>query len=254
MYMTSHDLFIQICVESEGKTTWDICEAKVANGVLSLTTTRNLRPQQRVDLGSIAVQILDDSKHQFKLVPLDSCACVILSAPSDTYGEWILALEDAIRVCHVKSLLSGIERTDAAVQWYKRQYSSFERAMNTIEFGGNFTLHHVASNEEDGKSEEPAIVNTWLQADEDDTGLVFFPAGDEGSSRTTASTRNKSTSNAERLVDRGAQGGRGSSTSQPVSAADLHVDMATGLALPFHKILGVTKGTAEKLMKSTPDR
>jgi hypothetical protein len=30
--------------------------------------------------------------------------------------------------------------------------------------------------------------------------------------------------------------------------------MATGLALPFHKILGVTKGTAEKLMKSTPDR
>lgn len=248
-------------VSNGGNTTWEICEAKVAKGVLTLTTTMNLRPQQNIPLGSVSLKVVDDAHRQFSLIPIHSIMTpvhhkiyndtITLSASTDSYSTWLLVLEDSIRVCHVKSLLSGKDRTAAAVHWYHRQYASYERAMNILEFGGSFTLHHVPRTN-DVQGDESHTVSVWLQADEDDTALVFFPAGEDGLQRPPVPTagRCKSESNAERLVGRGELGGVGST---PVTAASFNLDLETGLTLPFHRILGITKGTSEKVLKSNPN-
>ena len=138
-------------------------------------------------------------------------------------------------------------------------------------------------------------VRIWLQAEEEDTGLVFFLAGEEEeegslrlppslSSSSSSSYRKKSVSNVERLIDRSScssgGGGRGSgdgdgdgdgrgvrgSSCQPGTDSDGAEHHATttavtfditapgGFTLPFHLILGVTRGATEKVTKSNPDR
>ena len=195
-----------------------------------------------------------------------------LSASADTFSVWLLAIEDAIRVCHVRSLTDGRSRTHAAVQWYQQQYDKYEDAMNTIEFGGTFFLHHVTGesvSESESEGEGPEredrdtdTVRVWLQAEEEDTGLVFFPAGEEGSPHAPLAHRKKSVSNAERLVDRsgrrstperGSRPGIGTNSSGTSGSSFLR-DMQGGFTLPFHLILGVSKGATEPVRKASANR
>jgi hypothetical protein len=316
-----------------------------ADGMLSLKSIETAQQQQQVLLGNVTVNIVDDSLGQFSLVSVDVNTApsqynhrhtqthtgrgrgrgrvndravygshkVTLSATLDAYSSWLLAIEDAIKVCHVKSLMTGPGRTNAAVQWYKQQHDNYERAMNTIEFGGAFMLHHVTSSPRTGTSavnsgdcgsdsarvskedittdtvtdedtdtvtdedtytvtdkdkdtvtdthtdtvtdKDTASERIWLQAEEEDTGLVFFPAGEDGSplapssSSSSSAHRKKSVSAAEPLIHRPPPRGNSSG-----SSGQAFRGIEGGLVLPFHHILGVTKGTTEKVMKSNPNR
>lgn len=305
-----------------GVTLWEDCQATLANGVLSLSsitvdkneyeksTHAQTPQQQQIHLYDKKVHVIDASRGQFSLMPVSkqnpphqnhthslqkhtrfsgSNINIDTASPSfnlassmDTYSSWLLALEDAVKVCHVKTLLGSPTRAgdryhtqmqQAAVQWYKEQYESYERAMNTIEFGGMFVLHHVKSSStcgiDIGKERETDLgsildtgttgnestiplsgivssVRIWLQAEEEDTGLVFFPAAQEededdtprapsasaSASESSPSCRKKSVSNVEPLLDRsrsgsntrGARGSSGVDCSQPARDSDRESD------------------------------
>ena len=137
--------------------------------------------------------MVDATRGQFSLVPVAtapfsdiSALTVSLEASMNEYSAWLLALQDAIKVCHVKTLLlkgpASLCRTPIAVQWYKRQFETYEEAMNTIEFGGAFLLHGMHNTSGMKSNTDMSFLSSvriWLQAEEEDTGLVFFLAGEE---------------------------------------------------------------------------
>lgn len=234
-----------------------MCVLLHVDGILSLNSAASSRlsHHERIDLANVTLDTVDSSLGQFSLIPVQTGTGrargsdigadsdpVLLSASPDSYPQWLQSLEDAIRGCHVKSLLSGGKRSHRAVQWYKQQFDKYERAMNTIEFGSAFTLHSLTTGGA-GVSGDDCRLQVWLQAEEDDEGLVLFPAGEDGEGplRTpppSAAGRKKSVSNAVRLFD--CPGG-GSEAERDACAPALQLE--GGLHLPFHLILGVVKGT-----------
>ena len=219
--------------------------------------------KHQVILDNMRVEVVNEKFKEFSLVPVKTIdlpyqsdmklESLHFSATSECYTAWVLALEDAIKVCYVKSLLSGFRgRTQVSMEWYKKQYEQYEKAMNTIEYGSNFVLHTSASNT---VKKNLGTVRIWLQADEEDTGLMFFPAVDESATSHSSSFRKTTFSSLEHGDGNNRRTFDNSAGSSQISNEAFHTDIINcGIVLPFYHILGVSKGTKDKIVKCNSSR